>query len=75
MSHDGMYLYVACEGSAEGVNPDTGNLYRDPTSVDTRETESSCALAAGMLSRASVHLTYPTPAITNQKRDVQGTAC
>ena len=75
MSHDGLYLYVACEGSAEGVNPDTGNLYRDPTSARYRETESSSALVAGMLSRASVHLTYPTPAITNQRRDVQGTAC
>jgi hypothetical protein len=33
MSHDGRYLYVACEGSAEGINPDTGKKYRDPTDV------------------------------------------
>ena len=33
MSHDGRYLYVACEGSGEGTNPDTGNKYRDPTRV------------------------------------------
>ncbi len=33
MSHDGRYLYVTCEGSAEGVNPDTGKKYRDPTMV------------------------------------------
>jgi hypothetical protein len=33
MSHDGGYLYVACEGSGDGINPDTGNKYRDPTRV------------------------------------------
>ena len=33
MSHDGRYLYVACEGSGEGINPDTGKKYRDPTRV------------------------------------------
>ena len=33
MSHDGRYLYVACEGSAEGINPDTMKKYRDPTDV------------------------------------------
>jgi hypothetical protein len=33
MSHDGRYLYVACEGSAEGINPDTEKKYRDPTDV------------------------------------------
>lgn len=33
ISHDGLYLYAACEGSAEGINPDTGNLYRDPTNA------------------------------------------
>jgi hypothetical protein len=33
MSHDGRYLYAACEGSAEGINPDTGQKYRDPTNV------------------------------------------
>jgi hypothetical protein len=33
MSHDGRYLYVTCEASADGTNPDTGNLYRDPTNV------------------------------------------
>jgi len=31
MSHDGRYLYVTCEGSAKGINPDTGKKYRDPT--------------------------------------------
>ncbi len=33
MSHDGRYLYAACEGSGEGINPDTGKKYRDPTRV------------------------------------------
>jgi len=33
MSHDGRYLYVTCEGSAKGINPDTGKKYRDPTGV------------------------------------------
>jgi hypothetical protein len=33
MSHDGRYLYVTCEGSAEGINPETGKKYRDPTNV------------------------------------------
>jgi hypothetical protein len=33
MSHDGRYLYVTCEGSAKGINPDTRNKYRDPTRV------------------------------------------
>ena len=45
MSHDGRYLYVACEGSAPGVNPDTGNLYRDPTSV--RSTRDGVVLCPG----------------------------
>jgi hypothetical protein len=34
MSHDGRYLYVACEGSAEGINPDTERKYSDPTNVE-----------------------------------------
>ena len=33
MSHDGKYLYVTCEGSADGINPETLNPYRDPTNV------------------------------------------
>ena len=33
MSHDRRYLYAACEGSADGINPDTGKEYRDPTNV------------------------------------------
>jgi hypothetical protein len=33
MSHDGKYLYVTCEGSADGINPQTLNPYRDPTNV------------------------------------------
>jgi hypothetical protein len=33
MSHDGRYLYVTCEGSTEGINPETGKKYRDPTNV------------------------------------------
>ncbi len=33
MSHDGRYLYVTCEGSADGINPDTLEPYRDPTDV------------------------------------------
>jgi hypothetical protein len=34
MSHDGRYLYVACEGSAKGRNPNTGQKYSDPTNVE-----------------------------------------
>jgi hypothetical protein len=34
MSHDGRYLYVACEGSAKGINPNTGQKYSDPTNVE-----------------------------------------
>ena len=34
MSHDGRYLYVACEGSAPGRNPNTGQKYSDPTNVE-----------------------------------------
>ena len=34
MSHDGRYLYVACEGSAERINPDTERKYSDPTNVE-----------------------------------------
>jgi hypothetical protein len=33
MSHDGRYLYVACEVSGSGVNPDNATVYRDPTNV------------------------------------------
>jgi DNA-binding beta-propeller fold protein YncE len=40
MSHDGRYLYVTCEGSAEGYYPASQNhiRYRDPTNIerDTR---------------------------------------
>jgi hypothetical protein len=35
MSHDGRYLYVTCEGSADGINPETLNPYRDPTNVQS----------------------------------------
>ncbi|HZS18985.1 MAG TPA: hypothetical protein VFA51_13740, partial [Candidatus Udaeobacter sp.] len=45
MSHDGLYLYATCEGSAEGVSPDTGNLYRDPTNV--RQTRNGVVLCPG----------------------------
>jgi len=34
MSHDGRYLYAACEGSAPGTNPNTGQKYSDPTNVE-----------------------------------------
>lgn len=34
MSHDGRYLYVACEGAANAINPDTGQKYNDPTNVE-----------------------------------------
>jgi hypothetical protein len=34
MSHDGRYLYVACEGSAPGFYPKTGRKYSDPTNVE-----------------------------------------
>ena len=34
MSHDGRYLYAACEGSARGRNPNTGQKYSDPTNVE-----------------------------------------
>lgn len=34
MSHDGRYLYVACEGAANAVNPGTGQKYNDPTNVE-----------------------------------------
>lgn len=45
MSHDGRYLYVTCEGSWAGINPDTGNLYRDPTGV--RWTRNAVVLCPG----------------------------
>ena len=45
MSHDGRYLYVACEGSHPGINPDTENLYRDPTNV--RWTRNAVVLCPG----------------------------
>jgi hypothetical protein len=45
MSHDGRYLYVACEGSGPGVNPDNQTLYRDPTSV--RWTRNGVVLCPG----------------------------
>jgi len=45
MSHDGRYLYVACEGSGPGVNSDTGNLNRDPTNV--RLTRNGVVLCPG----------------------------
>ena len=34
MSHDGRYLYVACEGSAPGFYPKTARKYSDPTNVE-----------------------------------------
>ena len=45
MSHDGRYLYAACEGSGPGVNPDLGNVYRDPTNV--RLTRNGVVLCPG----------------------------
>lgn len=45
MSHDGRYLYAACEGSAEGINPDTGKKYRDPT--DFAKTPNGVVLCPG----------------------------
>ena len=45
MSHGGRYLYVTCEGSVDGTNPDTGNLYRDPTNV--RGTRNAVVLCPG----------------------------
>ena len=47
MSHDGRYLYVACEGSAKGMNPNTGQKYSDPTNVEQTETVMFCARVAG----------------------------
>jgi len=34
MSHDGRYLCAACEGSAPGTNPNTGQKHSDPTNVE-----------------------------------------
>ncbi len=45
MSHDGRYLYVACEGSAEGINPNTGQKYSDPTNVE--QTRNGAVLCPG----------------------------
>ena len=45
MSHDGRYLYVACEGAANEVNPDTGQKYNDPTNVE--QTRNGVVLCPG----------------------------
>ena len=45
MSHDGRYLYAACEISGSGVNPDNQTLYRDPTNV--RWTRNGVVLCPG----------------------------
>ena len=45
MSHDGRYLYAACEGSAPGVNPDNATVYRDPSNV--RLTRNGVVLCPG----------------------------
>ncbi|HEY6152488.1 MAG TPA: hypothetical protein VIW07_01990 [Candidatus Udaeobacter sp.] len=45
MSHDGRYLYAACEGSAPGINPDDETVYRDPTNV--RWTRNGVVLCPG----------------------------
>ena len=45
ISHDGRYLYVTCEASHPGMNPDTLNLYRDPTNV--RRTRNGVVLCPG----------------------------
>ena len=47
MSHDGRYLYVACEGSAKGRNPNTGQKYSDPTDVE--HTSNGSVLCPGCL--------------------------
>jgi hypothetical protein len=45
MSHDGKYLYVTCEGSADGINPETLNPYRDP--INVRSTPNGPVLCPG----------------------------
>jgi hypothetical protein len=50
MSHDGKYLYVTCEGSADGINPQTLNPYRDPTNV--RSTSNGPVLCPGCRTNA-----------------------
>jgi len=50
MSHDGKYLYVTCEGSADGINPQTLNPYRDPTNV--RSTANGPVLCPGCRTNA-----------------------
>ena len=45
MSHDGRYLYAACEGSGPGVNPENATVYRDPTNV--RLTRNGVVLCPG----------------------------
>ena len=45
MSHDGRYLYVACEGSAPGFYPKTGRKYSDPTNVE--QTQNGIVLCPG----------------------------
>jgi DNA-binding beta-propeller fold protein YncE len=50
MSHDGKYLYVTCEGSADGINPQTFNPYRDPTNV--RSTPNGPVLCPGCVTNA-----------------------
>jgi len=50
MSHDGKYLYVTCEGSADGINPETFTPYRDPTNV--RGTPNGPVLCPGCATNA-----------------------
>jgi len=45
ISHDGRYLYAACEGSGPGVNPENATVYRDPTNV--RLTRNGVVLCPG----------------------------
>jgi hypothetical protein len=47
MSHDGRYLYVACEGSGRGINPNTGQKYSDPTNVE--QTQNGNILCPGCI--------------------------
>jgi hypothetical protein len=47
MSHDGRYLYVACEGSGPGINPNTGQKYSDPTNVE--QTQNGNILCPGCI--------------------------
>ena len=66
MSHDGKYLYVTCEGSADGINPQTLNPYRDPTNVQS--TQNGPVLCPGCRTNGK-------SAITNQMDSTKTTAC